>query len=82
MNELNLESVKVNDVIRYQFYMNSRNCYEFVEKITNSYIILKNGKKFKKKDGWGVASNSNYHIAGINDKEQNYEEDELDLYYY
>lgn len=53
MNELNLESVKVNDVIRYQFYMNSRNCYEFVEKITNSYIILKNGKKFKKKDGWG-----------------------------
>lgn len=30
----------------------------------------------------GVASNSNYHIAGINDKEQYYKEDEQDLYYY
>lgn len=80
--ELNLDEVKVNDVVRYQFYLNSRNCYGVVVKVTQNYIFLKNGKKFKKKDGWGTSQNSHYHISGVNDKKEHYQEDMLDIYYY
>ena len=80
--EMNLSDVKVDDVIRYQFYMNCINHYEKVEKVTNHYIILKNGKKFNKNDGWGTSKDKNYHIAGINDQEEHYHDDLADIYYY
>ena len=39
---VNLENVKVNDIVRYQYCMGVNNYYSRVERITKTYIIFDN----------------------------------------
>lgn len=82
MKNMSLNEVKVNDLVRYQFYMNTINYYSKAIKITNAYIILENGSKFRKADGWGVGRKKSYCIEGINDQEACYEDDLANAYYF
>lgn len=87
MEKINLNEVKVGNVIRYQFYMNCRNNYVTVSKITNKYIvayddIIRKEIKFKKETGRGVGYFNGYYIVGINDQSQRYKEDMENFYYY
>lgn len=79
---VNLENVKVNDIVRYQHCMSVNNYYSKVKRVTKTYIILHDNIKFRIKDGRGTSTNSSYFIEGINDQEECYEQDLANLYYY
>lgn len=83
---IELENVKINDIVRYQYVMNDRNYYGIVKKITKQFIIVFNELlnkdiKFRKYDGWSTGA-LKYNIVGINDKQEQYSHDLQDLYYY
>lgn len=82
MKKINLENIKVGDLLRYQNCMRGFNYYSVVKKVTKAYIILEDGTKFRKDNGWGTGYHNNYLISGINDQENCYEEDVRNLFYY
>lgn len=82
MKKLDLEDVKIDDLIRYQHCMRDFNHYSKANRITKKYIVLEDGIKFKKESGWGTGYHDRYLICGINDQKDYRKDDEMNLFYY
>lgn len=77
-----LQSGKVGDVVCYTIGGLTQNNYTKIVKITKCYFFLENGVRLKKTNGQGRMNGSNIYFSGLNCKEENWETDELDMWYY
>lgn len=80
--EEQLQNVKVGDTLCYTIGSLTINNYNKVAKETKCYFILENGIRIKKVNGQGRLHGSTIYFNGINCQEENWEEDELDMWYY